>query len=154
MGLKFLFVLFALHVAVNASAQDCFEYYKNHCSPPKSKFNYAENIQSASFLFNSGELRRIPFTLLQKKDYRITICGADVFEGIIKFEIRNESGKSLYDNSAHNFLLSTEFSNKKDQDVYFEITAPEPAAGISDTVYVEGCIGILIEEMNSVKTGF
>lgn len=154
MKFRYYWLGFFLIILLRGNAQECFEYYKDHCIPPESRFDYTQNVASASYLFNSGELRRIPFTLMAKKDYRITICGADVFEGIIKFDIRTQLGDILYDNSTHDFSLYTEFSNKKEQEVFFELIAPEPSAGISDTIYMEGCIGILIEEMNSINLGF
>jgi len=135
-------------------SQKCFEYQKTNCFPKKSKFSYMENSSSVSFEFSSGEQRQIPFNLLLGIDYRITLCADPIFEGIIKFIIRGEDGKEIYNNSTQNFNLNLEFSSRKTHNVVFELSAPEPNKGVSDTVYFEGCIGVLIEEMVSVKTGF
>jgi len=135
-------------------AQTCFEYYKENCKPDSSNYSYQINDNATGFLLSSGEMHQLPLTLIQKKDYRITICCDAIFEGIIHVEIRNEQGKSLYANSSHNFELNMEFSNQKTQNVFFEITVPEIKAGNGDPIYVQGCIGILIEEMTSVQTGF
>jgi len=135
-------------------SQKCFEYQKSNCFPKKSKFSYKENPSSVSFVFSSGEKRQIPFTLLLGIDYRMTLCADPIFEGIIKFVIKGEDGKEIYNNSNQNFNLNLEFSSRKTHNVTFELSAPEPNKGVSDTVYFEGCIGLLIEEMVSVKTGF
>ncbi len=149
----FLLFLFLLLFS-NLFSQECFEYHKTNCFPKKSKFIYKENISSVSFKFESGEMREIPFTFLYGKDYRITLCADEVFDNIIKIIIINKEGAELYNNSLHDYNLNLEFASKKTQNVIIEIFAPEPNVGISDTVYFEGCIGVLIEEMISVKTGF
>jgi len=141
-------------MSLNIKAQECFEYFRSACIPNESKFTYAENNASVSFLFSSGDMREIPFSLVNGIDYRITICADKKFEDIIKLIIRTQEGKEIYNNSKQNFNLNLEFACKKSQDVMLELYAPEPNVGVSDTVYFEGCIGILIEEMVSVKTGF
>jgi len=135
-------------------SQNCFNYHQTNCIPKESKFNYTENKSTVSFLFSSGDVREIPFTFLLGKDYRITLCADSVFENIICFSITNKQGNILYDNSKQNFNHNLEFSSKKTQKVLFEIRAPEIEAINSNSIYIEGCIGILIEEMISVKTGF
>ena len=135
-------------------SQKCFDYHKSNCFPKPSKFVYKENVASVSFLFKSGEIRDIPFTLLLGIDYRITLCADSVFNDVIKFVIINEEGKQIYNNSAQNFNLNLEFSSRKTHNVIFEIEAPELSIINADSTLNEGCIGILIEEMVSVKTGF
>ena len=150
------FVLFFILIFFNFNAfsQKCFEYHKTGCIPSKSKFIYSKNNASVSFEFAFGEKRVIPVTLLMGKDYRITLCGDDIFDGVIQFIIRNTDGKILYDNSSCDYKLNIEFSNKVTQRVLFELIAPELNFKIADSVETTGCIGILIEDMVSVKTGF
>ena len=135
-------------------SQDCFDYHKTHCFPKKSSFNYTENNSSVSFIFSPGDVREIHFMFSLGKDYRITLCADSIFENIIQFRILNEQGLSLYDNSKQNFNLNLEFSSKKTQDVIFEIRAPEIDYKNVNSVDSEGCIGVFIEEMISIKTGF
>ncbi|MDA3894093.1 MAG: hypothetical protein PF517_20735 [Salinivirgaceae bacterium] len=135
-------------------AQECFEYYKSACIPKSSNFIYTENNSSVSFQFTSGELKEIPFTLILGIDYRITLCADKKFEDIIKFIIRAKDGNEIYNNSQQNFNLNLEFACRKTQDVTFELIAPEPNIGNNDTVLIDGCMGVLVEEMVSVKTGF
>jgi hypothetical protein len=141
-------------LSFSTSAQKCFDFHKMHCIPVQSKFNYLVNDASVSYLFKSGETRHIPFRLDEGKDYRLTVCTDNIFSGVVAFSIISENDKFLFDNSKLNYKLDLEFMCQKTQDVDFVITAPKAAVGISDTVVVEGCIGLLIEEMVSIKTGF
>lgn len=154
MFIKKILTLFLISVSFNLIAQECFEYYKEACAPKMSKFSYAENNASVSFLFSSGENRAIPFTLVNGIDYRITLCADPKFEDIINLIIRSKEGREIYNNNNQNFNLNLEFACRKTQEVTFEVIAPDPNIGASDTVFFEGCIGVLIEEMVSVKTGF
>ncbi|MBI9065700.1 MAG: hypothetical protein JEZ09_00330 [Salinivirgaceae bacterium] len=149
-------ILVALLLICSSSiAQECFQYYKEHCHPEKSNFHYNVNDKSTSFLFSSGETREIPFILQNGKDYRIQICADPVFEDIIKFEIVGVSeNNTIYTNSSNNFALNLEFVNRKTQEVKMILAAPELAEGMSDSIYYQGCIALLIEEMITVKTGF
>ena len=62
--------------------------------------------------------------------------------------------KEIYDNSKQNFNLNLEFSSKKNLNVVLEISAPEIDYENISSVSPKGCIGVLIEEMISIKTGF
>jgi hypothetical protein len=152
--MRFAATIVILLVIIELPAQGCFDFHKTHCKPEASKFTYAYNKSSVSYLFKSGESRNIPFELLEGKDYRMTICTDPVFSGVVWFRIITGSGKELYDNSKNNYDLNVEFTCKKTEEVDLIIMAPKPATGISDTIVVEGCIGLLIEDMVSFRTGF
>lgn len=146
----FVIGVFFVHVGI---AQDCFNYHVNHCQW-KSKFTYQTNDASISFLFKLGDVKSTHFTLYDGKDYRFILCADTVFNDVIRFQIADELGNIIYDNSNHNFNLNMEFTNKKTQEVELILEVPAPAFGVSDTISTEGCIGLLIEEMVSIKTGF
>jgi len=148
------FFLFILTLPSFVLGQKCFDFQKTHCKPPESKFTYTYNEASVSFLFASGERRDIPFRLYDGKDYRMTLCSDSVFGDIIRFSIVIADGKLLYSNEDHQYSQNIEFSSQKTQDVTLRIEAPEATKGVSDTISCQGCIGILIGEMNSIKTGF
>lgn len=146
--------IFIFFLVTNLPAQGCFEFHKTHCKPVKGKFVYAYNESSVSYLFKSGQDRSIPFELFEGKDYRMTICTDSIFSGVVWFRIINEDGKEIFDNSKSGYQLNIEFSCKKTEEVDLIISAPKAAVGISDTIVVEGCIGLLIEDMVSFRTGF
>ncbi len=134
-------------------SQECFNYHQQNCKPLPSKFTYSVNSSSVSYKFGSGELRSIPFTLMEGKDYRFTICADNIFSDIINLTITATNGKVLYDNSALKYELHTEFSVQKTIDVYINIMSPKMEfAELPE--HCCGCVGILIEEMVSVKLGF
>lgn len=137
-----------------AKAQGCFEYHKGDCDFEETNFKYQLNKSSVSFKFASGEIRTIAFEMNSGKDYRLLLCADEVFEDIISLKIISEEGVVIYDNSTNNYELNMEFVCKKSQRAEIEIAAPDPASGVSDTIYSEGCIGMKIEEMISIRTGF
>lgn len=147
----FFHISFAFFSISNwAGAQECSDFYQSECIAPTSKFSYAVNPASRSFKLFPGEQERISFVFEAGKDYRILLCAAPVFNQVIQFDILNEQNNLLYSNIDNDFSLQVEFSSQKPQDVSFVITTPE-LESISDT---SGCVGILIEEMKSVITGF
>jgi len=135
-------------------SQNCFDYHKTHCFPKKSNFHYIENNSSVSFLFSPGDIQEIQVLFLLGKDYRITLCADSIFDNIIQLRILNGQGIILYDNSKQNFNLNLEFSSKKTQNAILEIIAPEIDNKNVNSIDSEGCIGVFIEEMISIKTGF
>ncbi len=147
-----IFLAFFLTPFISLS-QQCFNYYKDACIPQKSKYTYNQNDYSVSFLFKAGERREIPINLHEGKDYRITICSQDVFDNVVLFRIIKSDGSILYDNSQSNYSMDLEFSSQHSQEVIFELEVPDmPINGVE--ALNEGCVGVLIEDMISIKTGF
>lgn len=144
-----LFLYFLLTIN-RADAQDCSEFYKSECMSPPSKFSYTLNPASGSFELSSGHQEVVFISLAEGKDYRIHLCAAPVFNQVIQFDIYNKQNDLLYTNTANEFSLQVEFSSKKLQELSFVITAPL----IETMPDTSGCVGILIEEMESVKIGF
>ena len=149
-----LLISFSQLLFISLFSQQCSDYYKLNCLPKKSSFTYNINNLSSSFLLYSGDKQEIAITLESNKDYRLTICADSIFDNVIQFIILNNKGVELYNNSVNDFKLDIEFLNKLTQDVIFEISTPEQPISVADTVKSKGCIGVLIEEMVTVKTGF
>jgi len=145
-------LLILLFASLLGYGQQCFEYHKNACIPPISKYTYDETTNSVSFLFTAGQKRQVPLTLYAGKDYRIMVCGNSIFNDVILFKILKEDGQVIYDNSKFNYLLDIEFSSQNSQSAFIEIEVPDLA--VTDSLKPKGCIGVLIEDMVSVKTGF
>lgn len=145
-------ILTILFLSFSGYAQKCFEYHKSACTPQESKFTYDESSSSVSFQFIAGQKRQMDLELFAGKDYRITICGNDVFNDVILFKIINENGKIIYDNSKFKYLLNLEFSSQKTQIVQVELEVPD--VSLADSLKPKGCVGILVEDMVSIKTGF
>ncbi len=137
-----------------ANGQECFNYHSKSCKPTESKYGYQVNGSSVSYKFNPGETRYIPFTLMANKDYRITLCSHQ-YNNVVSFKIVRADNKVIYDNAQFNYSFNMEFSSMKTQEVQLEILAPKTNVVITDSADITaGCIGILIEEMVSIKTGF
>jgi len=149
---KQLLFLFLFTFPLIGLGQACFDYHKSACFPEPSRFTYEYNNYSVSFQFKAGQARSFTVKLYAGKDYRITLCGDEVFNGVISFKIQREDGKVIYDNSTQDYILNTEFSSIKSQNVDFVIEAPQMIS--PDGFEIEGCIGVLIEDMVTIKTGF
>ena len=134
-------------------SQKCFDYHKDTCKPPVSKYTYSYNQSSVSYLFKAGESRQIPVALFAGKDYRITICTQAIFENVVLFKIIKSNGTIFYDNSNFEYELNLEFSSRHSQDVIIELEVPDMPESENANLN-EGCVGVLIEDMISVKTGF
>ncbi len=148
-GLYFFLLIFPLF----GYSQKCFYYHKDACGTIESKYAYSYNQSSVSYLFKAGESRQIPFTLYAGKDYRITICTQNIFDNIVSFKIVKSDGTIFYDNSKYDFEFNLEFSSRQSQEVILELEVPDMPES-KDSTLNEGCVGILIEDMISVKTGF
>lgn len=145
----FIALLFFLSLS-GVFAQECYEYHKAACKPAKSKYAYDQTRNSVSFLFKAGESREVPVDLYAGKDYRITICSSEVFDDVISFSVLRQDGTIIYSNANDNYALNLEFSSKKTQQLTILLEIPETNSGLE----VKGCVGVLIEDMVSVKTGF
>lgn len=150
--IKKLLLLILFIIPLSSFSQECFEYHKASCIPEPSRFTYNYNNYSVSYLFKAGQIRSYSVKLYTGKDYRITLCGDDVFNGVILFKIQRDDGVVIYDNSLHNYQLNIEFSSVKTQDVDIIIEAPQVVS--LDSFEIVGCIGVLIEDMVTIKTGF
>ncbi len=153
--MRFWFYLTCLVICSSAiKAQKCNHYLEEQCTQVKSHFNYQIHKASSSFAISSNENWELSFELNDNKDYRISLCSDSIFEGFLRMIIKNEDGKELFNNSEHQFQMTCEFSSKKNQIIKIEVTAPQPIYTLTDTIYSEGCAALLIEELNTIQTGF
>lgn len=151
---KLIIFIFLLQPFNSILSQTCTDYYNLNCPIKESKFLYTINSKSTSLLMHSGELHEIPFLLVGNTDYRISICADLIFDNVVKFIIADEQGNELYNNSLYNFKLEVEFSNSISQNVLFYISTPNQYENLTDNFIITGCVGLLIEDMVSVKLGF
>lgn len=147
------------------SMRRCWGYHKDSCAISKNIYYRVVVDESRSALFVKGQTSRIPITIYNGRDYRVSFCHDEVLgEGIVMRLIDAETDEPLYDNSDDGFASEFEFTVTQTRDLYVEISVPgtsrfAESEGNEDLVLVKkdtemGCIGILVEHMITPVKGF
>lgn len=147
------------------SMRRCWGYHKDSCAVSKNIYYRVVVDESRSALFVKGQTSRIPITIYNGRDYRVSFCHDEVLgEGITMRLIDAETGDALYDNSEDGFASDFEFTVTQTRDLYVEISVPgtsrfAEAEENEDLVLVKkdtemGCVGILVEHMITPVKGF
>lgn len=165
-SLKAVALVFAL-LPFFAFSQDCIEYHKKNCVSKAEEGKvggegYQYNIASKSALMFKGQSSEFRFDIHQGKDYRISICHDPILGKGIFFQIYDfEENTLLYDSQKDNYAKEFEFSVLMTRNIKIVINVPadettkkNSAYGLKQKNTQMGCVGVLIENMITVKTGF
>lgn len=147
------------------SMRRCWGYHKDSCEISKNIYYRVVADESRSALFVKGQTSRIPITIYNGRDYRVSFCHDELLGGeIVMRLIDAETGDVLYDNSEDGFASDFEFTVTQTRDLYVEISVPgtsrfAAAEGDESLVLVKkdtemGCVGILVEHMITPVKGF
>lgn len=161
-----LLLLSVLPIVV--SAQDCVDYHRKNCRPEALKTGEAEegiykyNPASKSALMFKGQTSEFRFDIHQGKDYRISLCADPILGKGITFQIYDfEENTLLYDSKSDNYAKQFEFSVLMTRNVKIVVSVPSDestkqaaAYGLKAKTTQMGCVGVLVESMITVKTGF
>lgn len=143
---KFLFLFLLFSITFTTFSQECKDFYLK-CATNQKEF-WQINEKSESGKVKPGESIVIDMVILKGKDYRISVCGDDIAGNILNLTIKNRNGLIMYDNINDNYGTQFTFSCLETQDVIISVSIPDSNAKI------EGCAGVLIEDMLSVQSGF
>ena len=127
-------------------SQECKDFQLK-CATNLQEF-WQINEKSESGKVKPGESIVIDIVILKGKDYRISVCGDDVSGNILNLIIKSKNGLIMYDNINDNYNTQFTFNCLETQDVIISVSIPDSNAKI------EGCAGVLIEDMLSVQSGF
>jgi len=165
-SLKAVALVFAF-LPLFAISQDCVDYHKKNCvskaiGSGEDAEGYKYNIASKSALMFKGQSSEFRFDIHQGKDYRISICSDPVLGKGVTFQIFDfEENTLLYDSQKDNYAREFEFSVLMTRNVKIIINVPadettkkSSAYGLKQKNTQMGCVGVLIESMITVKTGF
>ncbi len=150
-------------ICSNTFAQGCFDFHRQKCQALPSS-GYTVSPDSRSAMMRKGQESRIKYVINAGKDYRFSVCldeehlGNKVQMQIIDYETNTK----LYDNAEFNFVKDFEISVLEGRMIYIVVTIPDDqsskasanVAGFVPKTANQGCVGILIEEMVTPKTGF
>ncbi|MBR5433983.1 MAG: hypothetical protein IK117_06075 [Bacteroidales bacterium] len=151
-------------IGSNVFAQNnCLNFHKNKCQSYASK-GYIMSNDSRSAIMRKGQTSEFRITIYQGKDYRISVCadeanlGSTVHLRLIDYDTE----ELLYDNKDFNYVKDFEFTVVQTRTIKISIEIPEDQStkasanttGLISKSINQGCVGVLIEEMSTPKTGF
>ena len=156
-----LVILLLTLISFNSYSQNCIDYHKRNCeNSDNNAFKYHASSRSA--LFVRGESSDFGLDVFRGKDYRISVCYDEPLGEMLVLKIKDEEGKTLYDNRKDGNALDIEFSALETRrlTVFVELPEEEYEDDEGDAQELErkptltGCVGVLIEHMNRPKRGF
>ncbi|MCK4664057.1 MAG: hypothetical protein KAT68_14410 [Bacteroidales bacterium] len=130
-------------------SQSCKYFYKINCAHDENSL-YKIHEKSINKKSVTGQVTQIEMEIFYGRDYKIIICGDEVFGNIFDFKIKDIENNIMYDNANDNYSSSFEFSALESKNIIIEVVVPDTNEGYK----AKGCLGILIEYKLSVKTGF
>lgn len=140
----------------------CTGFHQEFCPPSENEF-FTYNGQSRSALFYKGQTSSLNIIVYKGQDYRISFCFDEILGDKINFKLKNaRTKKVLYDNAWDDYPYEFEFSVNLTQHLLIEVTVPEDESSAPRTDEGEpeihssdmGCLGVLIEQMPTPKSGF
>lgn len=156
------FVMFGL-LCSNSFAQGCYDFHKKKCQALPSS-GYTVSPESRSAIMRKGQESRIKYIINAGKDYRFSVCldeehlGSKIQMQIVDYETNTK----LYDNAEFNYVKDFEISVLEGRMIYIVVAIPDDqsaktpssTSGFVAKTVNQGCVGIMIEEMVTPKTGF
>lgn len=151
-------------IGSNAFAQNnCLNYHKNKCQSYASK-GYIMSNDSRSAIMRKGQTSEFRITIYQGKDYRISVCADEANLGnTVRMQLIDyDTEELLYDNKDFNYVKDFEFTVVQTRTIKIKIEIPEDqtskstanTTGLISKSINQGCVGVMIEEMSTPKTGF
>ncbi len=162
--LSILFVVFFGLVCSQTYAQStCLDYHKKKCQSLSAN-GYTMSSDSRSAMMRKGQTSEFRIIIYQGKDYRISFCSDEAnLGGTVHFRLIDyDTDELLYDNKDFNYVKDFEFTVVQTRTIKIQIEIPEDSAqksaanttGLISKSVNQGCVGVLIEEMITPKTGF
>lgn len=159
-----LFVSILGLMCSNVFAQNnCLNFHKQKCQSMAST-GYIMSNDSRSALLRKGQTSEFRIIIYQGKDYRISVCSDEASLGntIHMKLIDYDTDELLYDNKDFNYVKDFEFTVVQTRTIKISVEIPEDqtqksaanTTGLISKSINQGCVGVLIEEMSTPKTGF
>jgi len=147
-------VLFVFISGYKVTAQNrCIRYHVLKCKfHDFDAFQYSGQSRSAEFY--KGTTSKFKFNAMAGDDYHISICYNKEL-GDVQYKIMedNDAKTLIYDNSTDNFAKDKVLTIKTDKTFIIEVTVPGDGTEIQPDSQ-RYCLGVLIEYMQTPKSGF
>lgn len=143
----------------NAQASVCGDFHKKACymeGTRKDKRAFMYNAQSKSGLFAQGSVSKMRCVVYKGMDYRISVCCETILGDKVNFKIYDgRTNEELFDNTKNDNAQQFEFQAATTRQLIIEATVPagevKEEKGKAENA---ACVGLLIENKVSDKTGF
>ena len=157
-------IVLLLGFSLNVLSQNnCLNFHKQRCQTLTTS-GYIMSNDSRSAMMRKGQVSEFRITIYQGKDYRISVCAdeANLGTSIHMRLIDYDTDELLYDNKNSNYVKDFEFTVVQTRTIKISIDIPEDSSqkptanttGLISKSINQGCVGVLIEEMSTPKTGF
>ena len=146
-----------------AQAGPCTDFHRKNCAMEGSRKDgkgFMYNAQSKSGLFAQGSTSKMRCIVYKGQDYRMSVCCETVIGDKVNFKIYDaRTNELLFDNTKNDDAQQFEFSASVTRPLIIEATVPAGETKGSSKEEKElgtdaACVGLLIENKMSERTGF
>lgn len=124
---------------IGETQAQCRKYTKKTCVPKLNPYIFNGQVNSA--LLNEGDIAELMLTFYADQEYRVLICAENQL-GEVKFKLKDNNDKVLFDNRKHNMATYWDFTSNTTQQIIVEMEIPESD---SDSEKLKnGCVAILV----------
>ena len=136
-------------ICSNVFAQNnCLNFHKTKCQSYASK-GYIMSNDSRSAIMRKGQTSEFRITIYQGKDYRISVCADETNLGsTVHLRLIDYDTEEFTVVQTRTIKISIEIPEDQTQ------KAAANTTGLISKSINQGCVGVLIEEMSTPKTGF
>jgi hypothetical protein len=163
-NIAILFTIVLSAFSGNLKSQNCYSYIRENCQS-YAELGFQYNSQSKSAVFAKGQTSKLKLVTYRGLDYRIVVCADPIFGDNIEIRLVDvKSGDVLFTNATNGYDKTIEFSNETSKMMFLEVILP--GGGGEETASTskggqdfteksnKGCLGVLIEQKKTQKTGF
>ena len=135
--------------------QHCKNFHKSFCASSPNKF-FKYNGQSRSALFAKGQTSELTVVVYGKQDYAISICTEQALGDQVEWKILDAKSRDvLYSNADDGYAQTFEFSSQKTRKLILSVSIPDGETKSKKRKPEDmACLGLLIEHMQTPKSGF
>lgn len=134
-------ILFFLILTVNVPLSgQCKSFAKKICKLELNPYIHDGNYHAA--ILTEGEEADLYKTFYQGQEYRLVICGSDIFPEI-EFRVLDANKRVLYNNREHGMSKKWDFRLESSQQLKIIVKVPVSSADKPETELLSGCVSIM-----------
>lgn len=123
---------------VSSAYSQCRSFVKSSCSEAMGEYIPSENFNGAKL--SPGDMAEVKMTFYAEEKYRLLICSHPMI-GDVDFQVLDQDGVTLYNNTEHNQSNHFDFSLAGTQELTVVLkVSPENKSALNP----QGCVAILI----------
>lgn len=123
---------------VGSAFGQCRNFVKTSCAEAMGEYIPSENFNGAKL--SPGDMAEVKMTFYAEEKYRLLICSHPVI-GDVDFQVLDNDGLTLYNNTEHNQSDHFDFSLVGTQELTIKLkVSPENTSALNP----QGCVAILV----------